>query len=203
MIVDSWFDNCCYSTTSRNQQIAYEIINYRNVKTMCWEEMGCWGCMRVGESYNIIGQPEHSPLSRGLREFTESRRPLPPLRGRACCSSFAVHSPFNPSPASPKSPRNSNTSTVVESAPVWRLFWDHWRRLGEWGWMGVSGETYRGRARMARRRRGERRVADGGKSNSRHLRSSPLYFLALDRWEIHVRPPGASTPLAPAAFPIS
>lgn len=30
-------------------------------------------------------------------------------------------------------------------------------------------------------RRGERKVADGGESNSRHLRSSPLYFLALDR----------------------
>lgn len=46
------------------------------------------------ERESHTGQPEqHSPLSRGLREFTESRRPLPPRRGLACCSSFAVH-PF-------------------------------------------------------------------------------------------------------------
>ncbi len=69
-----------------------------------------------GESHNTTGQPEHSPLSRGLREFTESRRPLPPRRGRVCCSSFAVHSPFNPSPASPKSPRNPKPPTIIQGA---------------------------------------------------------------------------------------
>lgn len=39
----------------------------------------------------------YSPLSRGLREFSESRRPLPPRRGLACCSSLATCRPFNPS----------------------------------------------------------------------------------------------------------
>lgn len=54
----------------------------------------------------------YSPLSRGLREFTESRPPLAPRRGRACCSSFAVAPPLliHP-PASLESPRNSKRST--------------------------------------------------------------------------------------------
>lgn len=154
----------------------------------------CWRVREYGreegrESHDTTGQ--HSPLSRGLREFTESRRPLPPRRGRACCSSFAVHRPpvFNPSPASgnqvtPKSSkwfwkrRRSRSSQQLNSgsAPVRG---DQWGRLGERGWMGVSGETYRGGAGMARERerRGGRgrRVADGGKSNLLHLLLSFLF----------------------------
>lgn len=68
----------------------------------------------------------YSPLSRGLREFTESRRPLPPRRGLACCSSFAVApSLLIHPPASRESPRNSKYSSEIRGA---RLFWDHGRR---------------------------------------------------------------------------
>lgn len=62
-------------------QIAHEIVNNGDVKPCAGEEK---------RATVTAGQPEHSPLSRGLREFTESRRPLPPRRGRACCSSLAA-----------------------------------------------------------------------------------------------------------------
>lgn len=92
----------------------------------------------------------------------------------------------------PKSPRKFPNPPLVIFRERYgmRLFWDHWRRLGKWGWMGVRGETYRGGTGIARERR-KRRVADGGKSNLRLLlvtRSSLFYFLALEKWEIHVRP---------------
>lgn len=97
----------------------------------CQQEkhIGSWAFfgLRTGEE-NLYTTGQHSPLSRGLREFTESRRPLPPRRGRACCSSFAVHRPFNPSP---ESPRNPKPSLIFRESSAVRLFWDH-RRLEEW-----------------------------------------------------------------------
>lgn len=43
-------DNSSYSTTSRNHQIAYEIINYGNVKNHVLRS-GCWGGACGGESH--------------------------------------------------------------------------------------------------------------------------------------------------------
>lgn len=93
----------------------------------------------------------HSPLSRGLREFTESRRPLPPRRGRACCSSFAVQRPFNPSPASPKSPRNPRTPVMRRDAPVrgYSGITEGDRRK-KWGDLQEEEQGWRGRGRGER-----------------------------------------------------
>ena len=141
-----------------------------------------------GSRGSKLDEPEHSPLSRGLREFTESRRPLPPRRGRACCSSFAVarvppYPPFfNPSPASPEStPKIQNTSSLRKKKKEKK---NH-RALRCEAILGAQkdtgrgseyGETYRGEAGMARERREEERVTDGGKSNLRHLRPPPVLF---------------------------
>lgn len=54
-------------------------------------------------------------------------------------------------------PEIPNSPLLFRERSGERLFWDHWR-MGEWGWMGVSEETYREEQgwREKEERRGER-----------------------------------------------
>lgn len=93
-----------------------------------------------------------------------------------------THLFFNPSQASPEStPKIQNTPSLTKKKKKNQRALRCQAILGaqkDTGRRSENGETYRGEAGMAReeRGRGEERVADGGKSNLRHLRSSPVLF---------------------------